>query len=326
MKRKVYWIHTFDPEVKNAGIFMHQSKKKLVDRGIDIELLYVGKYNLFTYSKNFIYYFFKILFTKNCIVHAQYGSFCGFFTLFLPSSKKIISLRGSDFYRMNYKSKMENFKTKNSVFLTLISLNFFKKIITISKKMKKDLEKNYGFKSLSITDAPNPDFIHKIDKNKAKRKLSLNDKDIYVLFSSIDLNNEIKRTELALKSIKKAQSKNQKIKLLTLNNIDYKDVNLYINACDMILITSVYEGWPNIVKEGLVCEKPFISTEISDLSEIAKKENDCFIVNANTNEISKHLLILADKISNKELNTNKLPLYINNFDYSKNMIKLYNEI
>ena len=326
MDRKVFWIHTFDPEVKNSGIFMHQSKKKLVDKGVDIELLFVGKYNLISYSKNFILFFFKILFTKNCIVHAQYGSFCAFFTVFLPSSKKIISLRGSDFYRMNYKTKMENYKTKTAVFLTLITLTFFKKIITISEKMKKDLEKNYGFESITLTDAPNPEFIYKIDKNTAKRKLSLNDKDIYVLFSSIDLKNEIKRTDLALKSIKKAQSKNQKIKLLTLNNIDYKDVNLYINACDMILITSVYEGWPNIVKEGLVCEKPFISTLISDLPEIAKKENDCFIVNPNINEISKHLLMLADKISNNELNTNKLPSYINNSDFSNNLIKLYNEI
>ena len=326
MNRKVYWIHTFDPEVKNSGIFMHQSRKKLVDKGVDIELLFVGKYNLITYSKNFILYFFKILFTKNCIVHAQYGSFCAFFTVFLPSSKKIVSLRGSDFYRMNYKTKKENYKTKTAVYLTQVSLMFFKKIITISEKMKEDLEKNNGFKSIALTDAPNPDFIYKIDKTDARRKLALNDNDVYVLFSSIDLKNEIKRTNLALKSIEKAQLQNRNIKLLTLNNVNYEDVNLYINACDVILITSVYEGWPNIVKEGLVCEKPFISTLISDLPKIAKKENDCYIVNANIDEISIHLLKLADKIANNELNTGKLPLYINNSEYSNNMIKIYNEI
>ena len=142
----------------------------------------------------------------------------------------------------------------------------------------------------------------------------------------LQLKNEIKRTNLALKSIEKAQLQNRNIKLLTLNNVNYEDVNLYINACDVILITSVYEGWPNIVKEGLVCEKPFISTLISDLPKIAKKENDCYIVNANIDEISIHLLKLADKIANNELNTGKLPSYINNSEYSNNMIKIYNEI
>ena len=61
-----------------------------------------------------------------------------------------------------------------------------------------------------------------------------------------------------------------------------------VSECDLILITSVYEGWPNCIKEALACNVPFIATDVSDLSEIAKRHSNCRIAEPNPESISKH--------------------------------------
>ena len=64
---------------------------------------------------------------------------------------------------------------------------------------------------------------------------------------------------------------------------------LWINAADVVLVTSTHEGWPNIVKEGLACNVPFVSTNVSDLHRIATVEPSCQIAEANPTALADAL-------------------------------------
>jgi len=65
---------------------------------------------------------------------------------------------------------------------------------------------------------------------------------------------------------------------------------MFVNMVDLILLTSTHEGWPNIVKEGLACNIPFVSTDVSDLSEIAAIEPSCFVCEANKNILAESIV------------------------------------
>ena len=326
MKKKIYWIHSFNPKIKNAGIFMYNSYEKLIGKGYDITLVYVGRQNLYDLIKKFFKLFIITFQNRRVIIHSQYGSFCSLFSILIPSKNKILSLRGSDINKIDLPLGYEKFRNIMSRNISLLSIFFYSKIISISERISIDLKKKYNIDSVVLTDSPDPNKIFKINKKEARNYLSLDNDKIYVLYSSIDLNNQIKRTDLALSSIRKSQKFNKDIELLTLNGICYSDVNYYINACDFVLLTSLSEGWPNIVKEGLICEKPFISTDVSDLKKISGLEKNCYIVNPNISEISNKILTLSKIIREDKLSTKTLPTHVNKFNFVEKLEKLYNEI
>ena len=108
------------------------------------------------------------------------------------------------------------------------------------------------------------------------------------------------------------------------SNIAHEVMPLFVGACDMILCTSVYEGWPNAIKEALACNLPFVSTDVSDLRDIAYQEPSCHICPPEPN-------ILADSICRtlSESNTNNLRRHVLDMDLrkvSQRHIDLYQEL
>src|SRR5205823_14701378 len=60
-------------------------------------------------------------------------------------------------------------------------------------------------------------------------------------------------------------------------DLSHHALPLFTAACDVILCTSETEGWPNCVKEALACNVPFVSTDVSDLADIARNDRFCRI-------------------------------------------------
>jgi glycosyltransferase involved in cell wall biosynthesis len=54
-----------------------------------------------------------------------------------------------------------------------------------------------------------------------------------------------------------------------------EDMPAFVDACDVVLCTSTHEGWPNSIKEALACGVPFVSTDVSDLAEVARAHPVC---------------------------------------------------
>jgi glycosyltransferase involved in cell wall biosynthesis len=50
---------------------------------------------------------------------------------------------------------------------------------------------------------------------------------------------------------------------------------------DLLLLTSTHEGFPNVVKEALASNTPFVATDVSDLKEIAKHTETCYVAKSN---------------------------------------------
>ncbi|NCA86671.1 MAG: glycosyltransferase [Clostridia bacterium] len=275
---KILWAHNFNPKNPVAGIFMKQMYSFIninKKNEFDICLYYMG--NL----RNPLIVIFQLLkiviiSSRYDIVHAQFGSMCGWICSFARSKNKVITLRGSDWYQNLEIKGCRGIHGRFQRYLTIFSLKKYNVIIVTSNRMKKEVE--IIFPGLKVTVIPSPVDTQKffpMDKNIAKEKLDLDSSIKYFLFPVASKNNPIKRPWL-IDELSRSLPGTSKI--LTASGIPHEDMIFLYNSVDAVLLPSVYEGWPNVIKESLLCNTPFVATDVSDLKEFSDRNPSCVVV------------------------------------------------
>jgi glycosyltransferase involved in cell wall biosynthesis len=164
----------------------------------------------------------------------------------------------------------------------------------MSNRMKAEVQSRPQFHKKAITVIPSGiDLEHFVPIDQKDARCSLgepNDSSPWVLFSTLTRNNPTKRFLLAQQAVSLAQREIPELKLKIMNGIDHSKVPSYVNASNVILLTSTHEGWPNIIKEGLACNIPFVSTDVSDLASIANQEKTCCVCRPSADELAKGLV------------------------------------
>jgi glycosyltransferase involved in cell wall biosynthesis len=275
---KVVWAHNFDPELQNSGVFMHTLKQGVADLGLDPELLYLGNLR----SAGGIPRAARMLRQRanGCdIVHAQFGSACAFVVSKMPG-KKVVSLRGSDWYRISGEGPLKDrLHGVLATRLTRMSLHRFDRVVVMSHRMQKEVEPTLGHNDVVvIPDGIDLEKFKPIDRVEARRQLGLPaDNEPVILFPTMLAANPIKRPELAERAVEFARTVVPGLQFLHATGFPHASMPLLMNAASVVLMTSVHEGWPNTIKEALACNTPFVSTDVSDLPDIAKLEPSCSV-------------------------------------------------
>lgn len=117
------------------------------------------------------------------------------------------------------------------------------------------------------------DLFRPMPQEQARRRLGLSLHKRYVLFAG-SVGNPRKRYELAKQAVEmlkrnlatsRASSETQDVELLVAANVMHDQVPLYMNASDALLLVSLHEGSPNVVKEALACNLPVVTTDVGDV-------------------------------------------------------------
>jgi glycosyltransferase involved in cell wall biosynthesis len=101
---------------------------------------------------------------------------------------------------------------------------------------------------------------------RARGRLAWDQRSRIVLFP-YDPNRPIKDFARARDIVDTAAARlDHHVELRTVTGVDHEEVPQYMNAADVMLLTSRREGSPNTVKEALACDCPVVSTDVGDVS------------------------------------------------------------
>jgi teichuronic acid biosynthesis glycosyltransferase TuaC len=67
----------------------------------------------------------------------------------------------------------------------------------------------------------------------------------------------------------------QPVDLVVAWGVPHKEMPIYMSACDALILTSVHEGSPNVVKEALACNLPVVSVDTGDVPERLRDVPGC---------------------------------------------------
>jgi glycosyltransferase involved in cell wall biosynthesis len=111
----------------------------------------------------------------------------------------------------------------------------------------------------------------------ARRELGLDPAARYVLFGG-NPSNPRKGHPLACAAVERAaELLGEPVELLVLRGVAAARVPLYMSAAEALLMTSLLEGSPNVVKEALACELPVVSVPVGDVPSLLEGVDGCVL-------------------------------------------------
>jgi len=111
---------------------------------------------------------------------------------------------------------------------------------------------------------------------EARRRLGLAQDEALILWAGA--RRPEKRYDLAEQAVAMLAQRRPNVRLILLEGRPHEDVPHYLDACDLLLLTSDAEGSPNIVKEALASGRPVVSTPVGDVPELVRDVEGCAIV------------------------------------------------
>ena len=204
------------------------------------------------------------------VIHAHYG-ICGLFANLQRRIPVVTTYHGSDINK-SVILKLSKISIKFSSFNVFVS----QRSIDLAQP-KKDFA--------LIPCGINLDDYPIMDKCAARSIMKFDPQVKYVLFAGA-FNNKVKNAHLA----KDVVSFFEEVKLLELKNYSRQQVAVLLQAVDALLMTSISEGSPQVIKEAMACGCPIVAVNVGDVKERLCGIEGCYVIDSrNVCEIAESL-------------------------------------
>lgn len=217
------------------------------------------------------------------IIHAHYTLSGWVAVLSFPRQPIVLSLMGSDTYGQYIREGKKKFSSSYLIILTFLIQPFVKSIICKSNNIKKNI-----FFNKKTRVIPNGVSLEKFKyhSNNYRKELNLNSEKQYILFLG-SKSNRRKNFKLAQVSIKHIKS--GYISLIAPYPVEHDKVIKYLNSVDVLILTSLMEGSPNVVKEAMACNCPVVATDVGDVRWLFGNTEGYYITSFDPEDVAEKI-------------------------------------
>jgi len=244
------------------------------------------------------------------IVHAHY-SLSAFCASMAGSQSLVVSLMGSDV-------------KAGSIYRLLIKLFVFfyrwKAVIVKSEDMRLSL----GIKkTVVIPNGVNMEIFRPMDKLACQQQLDWDSSKKHILFPAHPQRYEKNYTlaETALQIIN-----NPNIRLHYFDNLAHTQTPIWYNAADVVLLTSLWEGSPNAIKEAMACARPIVCTPVGDVAWLFDQVEGCYLSSFQAKELAADIQKALAYTGTIESREKLLSLQIDSQSIAKKIKMLYMQL
>jgi teichuronic acid biosynthesis glycosyltransferase TuaC len=266
---KVLYVVNMYPSAKHIhdGIFIKEQIEYLKkEYNLEYEVYLVdGLRSKFNYLKSIFIINGLVNREKYDLIHIHYG-LSGIFLIFNPFIKlpTVVTLHGTDI--QSGAKKVSLIKT-----VTKLVVRRASRIIVVNEQMI-DILKKYKCKVVKI---PCGIDTEKFDLGRN----NIGNKSFLIGFPA-DKRRTVKNYTLFKEIVEKLNKRGYDIKTLEFKNFTREQVAINLSKLDCLLMTSLSEGSPQIIKEALACGVPIISSNVGDVKSLLQAVKNCYVINS----------------------------------------------
>lgn len=260
-------------QVPHLGTFIKSQVDSLIAAGLEVEIIHPKPGPvLLRYARAAIQVFFKTLTGHFDIVHGHFVQWC-LIARMQWTTPVVASFLGDDLLGTVTANGSYSKKRALLVHVSRWLCQHVDAVIVKSEGMKKAAA---GDKIFVIPNGVDFELFHPIPRAEARAALGWDQDSYYVLFGN-NPKIPVKNFPLARAAIERLRARRVPAELVVAGGLSQTTLVQYINASNALILSSIAEGSPNIVKEAMACNVPVVSTDVGDVSRVIGNTRDCSI-------------------------------------------------
>ena len=275
---KVIFVASGNKAVGAVSAFVQSQYDSLSKAGLDMILYPIVGHGIRGYLRHFLSLRKLVKKEHPDIVHAHYST-CGYLAKFSTvglKTKIVVSILGS-FPRNNFKLRMVRFFVDHKWDETIVK----------SERTRIQLNRPLPV----IPNGVNLERFTILEQEKAREVVGFEKEKKYVIFVSNPQRPE-KNFSLAEKAV--GMLNDCKVQLFPVYDRTHEEVVNYMCAADALIMTSLSEGSPNVIKEAMACNCPIVVTDVGDVKDRLDGVEGCYV--AKTYEPSELAKLLQNAL------------------------------
>jgi len=247
-----------DAENPDFGTFVQEQVEGLRARGVDVDVLIVGgKRRKLSYVGGLLRFRRRMHERRYDVIHAHYV-FSGIIARLQWRSPLVVSYHGEPARFVGVLSKLL------SPFVDAVT------VTSLAHKAQIGRQDAYV-----VPCGVDLNLFALMSREEARQRLGLPQDKKLVLFAG--LVRPEKRVEIIRAAVDLAHREDERVELVIATGQPHDRMPLYMNACDVLVLASDYEGSPVVIKEAMACNLPIVSVDVGDVALVIGGTEGCYI-------------------------------------------------
>ncbi|WP_049904607.1 glycosyltransferase [Natrialba asiatica] len=194
------------------------------------------------------------------LVHANYGLVAPF-ALAQPTRPVVLTLWGTDLMAdREWLRAISRFGARHA-----------SAAVVPSPVMARELETDHELIPFGV----DTELFRPIPRERARERVGWQtDGERKIALFPYDRSRSVKDFSRAKRLVERADAE---IELRTVSGVDHTEIPYYMNASDVLLVTSKRESGPMVVKEAAACNLPIVSTDVGFVSDTIEHLSNCVV-------------------------------------------------
>lgn len=280
-------------EFPSQGVFVQEQIKGLRAAGLEVRVLFVDRRRAGP-----MVYFNRLQkevrravagFAPD-VIHAMYGGvMADRIARHHHVRPVVVTFRGSDLLGENLSGRARKIISRYGVFCSKRAARAADGVVVVARHLLSALKgAAVADKVRVIPSGIDLDRFKPMDPLACKQKLGWNTQSFHVVFASNN-GDPVKRPWLAKAAVTLMRHAARPAEYHHLTGIPSADVPVWLNGGDALLLTSLHEGSPNIVKEALACGLPVVSVDVGDVAECIQGVEGCHLASPEPADLAAKL-------------------------------------
>jgi glycosyltransferase involved in cell wall biosynthesis len=133
-----------------------------------------------------------------------------------------------------------------------------------------------------------------------------------------------KRFRMLEQAVEQVRQSMPDVELVLVSGKPHDVIPVYMSACDVLGLTSAYEGSPMVIKEAMACNLPIVSVDVGDVADVIDGTDHCYLAEPTPEGVAEKLLLV---LSNRQRTNGRSKIgHLDSEAIAEQLIGIYEEV